>query len=247
MIGVLLQPPYTPLTPSVLEEYDFLILIDILAVSLLPTRSIFILSTLNSVFIAFHLIYAPRTQAMVQAMSADPFQIFLRPICLQFFVACVVALWVYTATRSARRANRAEMVAALEHTIAEQNTAAEQEKQELEESIQQLIKAHTDAVNGQVMARIPYPPAKALWPLVGVVNSLWTRLQHTQQTESELQQLQRAVDSYTQLIYQASLSPQQPLPLLRTGTAFDSLSLSMKRLQEALLRANTSNSGSEIR
>ncbi len=191
--------------------------------------------------------YAPRMQAMVQAMNADPFQTFFRPVSLQFFVAGVVALWVYTATKSAERANRAEMVAALEHTIAEQNNAAEQEKQELEESLQQLIKAHTDAVNGQVMARIPYPPAKILWPLVGVVNSLWARLQHTQQTESELQQLRGAIDSYTQLIYQASLSPQQPLPVLRTGTAFDSLSLSMKRLQEALLRANTLNSGSEIR
>ena len=152
--------------------YDSLVLTILIAVSLLPTRSIFVAATINSVFIAIHILYAPRTPVMEQILQADLSQSLARPISLQFFVAVVVALWVYTAAKSNERANRAEMVATLEHTIAEQHQAAEQEKQELEASIQQIVQVHTDAINGQVIGRISYPPAKALWPLVGVVNSL---------------------------------------------------------------------------
>lgn len=190
-IGMISLILLTPFSPGVLQLYDTLVLTELVAVSLLPTRSIFVAATINSVFIALHLLYAPRTPLMEQILKADLSQSLARPIALQFFVAVVVALWVYSAAKSQERANRAEMVAALEHTIAEQNQTAQQEKQELEASIEQIVQVHTDAVNGQVIARIPYPPAKILWPLVGVVNSLWIRLQRAQQNENELLQLRQ--------------------------------------------------------
>jgi len=213
LIAVLLQPPYTPLTPAVFQEYNFFFLIELLAVSLLPTYSIFVLATVNSVFIASHLLFAVQTGAytpdMAHSLGANLLLTLSVPVALQFFIAGVVSLWVYTAAKSNERANRAEMVAALEHTIAEQNTAAEREKQELEESIQQLIKAHTDAVNGKGNARIAYPPAKVLWPLVGIVNSLWVRLQRAQQIEKELQQVQQRLQQSEKELQQLRQRPQR--------------------------------------
>ena len=195
--SLVLQPTLTP--PGVLQMYDTFVLTELVAVSLLPVRSIFLMATINSVFIAVDMLYVLHTP-MEQLLHADLAQSLARPIALQYFVALVVALWVYSASKSNERANRAEMVASLEHTIAEQNQTAKEEKEELEASIEQIVRVHTDAINGQVIARIPYPPAKVLWPLVGVVNSLWVRLQRTQQTEKELQQWrERAVRSESQL------------------------------------------------
>lgn len=114
MISLILQPTLTPLVPPVLQTYDSLVLTELVAVSLLPTISIFVMATINSTFIAIHLLYAPRTSQMEPILHGDLSQWLLRPIALQFFVAVVVALWVYSASRSNERANRAEIVAVLE-------------------------------------------------------------------------------------------------------------------------------------
>jgi hypothetical protein len=154
-----------------------------------------------------------------------------RPVGLQLIIAGVVFIWVSSATNAIARANKAEMIATLEHTIAEQGTLIEKEKQALEESIKQIVQAHVDATNGQLVTRIPYPPAKVLWPLVGVVNSLWIRLRHSQQNEQELNQLKQAISAYTALVHRASISSQQAVPMQRTGTALDPLILSIGKLQ----------------
>ncbi len=129
------------------------------------------------------------------------------------------------------------MVATVEHALSEQHVLVEKEKQALEESIQQLIQAHVDATNGQINARIPYPSSKVLWPLVGVFNSLWTRLQHSQYNEHTLQQLQTAIAANEEIIQHASFAPQQPLALRQSGTDVDALMLSVKRLHDGLLRS----------
>ena len=239
VIGILLSSLSTPLTPIVFQEYDYLVGVDLLALLLLPPRNLFLLATLNSAFIAGHLLYGPQMQAMGDLLQSDPFQILLLPIGLQFLVAAVGYLWVSTVSKASQRADRAEMVTALERIMGQQNAVAEQEKQELEESIQYLIQVHTNAINGQVFTRISYPPAKTLWPLVGMINSLWARLQHAQQTEKELQQMRKAIDACTQLVEQASQSPRQPLLLVRTGTECDQLLLSLKKLQETWQKAKS--------
>jgi hypothetical protein len=233
LMGLILGS-FTPLTPSTFQAYDLLIIGELIAVSLLPVNNIFIVAVVTSIFVTAHTLYAPHTQVIGQLLQTDLAGTLARPICLQIFVAGVVAMWVYSARKTAERANRAEMVATLEHAMAEQHALAEQEKQELEESIQQLVQMHTDMVNGQAAtARISYPPTKVLWPLVGVINSLWVRQQSVKRTEHEYEQLKQAISQYTQVLYQATLSPQQLLPIQRTGTELDPLMLSFKKLQEA--------------
>jgi hypothetical protein len=209
--------------------YDLFIVGELLAVSLLPLSGVFIIAVANSLFMVFDLFYEARTQALTLAMSKEVIAtVLVRPIAIQIIVACITSIWVYSASRAIERANRAEMVAALEHVVAEQRASIEQEKQELEASIQQLIRLHIDTTNDQLAARIPYPPAKVLWPLVGVINSLWVRLRNFQQIEREHERLKRAIAMYNEQL-QHSATFQLPM---RTGTDLDLLIFSLKKIQE---------------
>ncbi len=230
---------YHPLDVVNFSTYDLFVVGELLAVTMLPVQSIFVIGLLNIVFIVVDMLFQPRSPELMLAMQHNGSMLMVIPITIQVLVACVVGLWVYSSSKANERANRAEMIMRLEHEMAEQRTVAEQEKLELEESIQQLVQAHVNTMNGQVQTRIPYPPAKALWPLVGVINSLWVRLQHTEQIERSQQQLKQAIASYTDFFHRASLSYQQPLTLKRTGTDLDPLVLSVKALQESWQRSNT--------
>jgi len=226
-----------PLDEPSIQLYDLYLVVDLLAVSLIPPQSIFALAIMNSCFIGLDLAFQPHTQGMASDLVTQFIPMLVRPVGLQIIIAGVAYLWVRSANRAITRADRAEMIAKLEHTLAEERAYFEQAKVQLEESIQQLVKTHTEAMNGQGVAKIPYPPeAKVLWPLVGVINSLWVRLQHTHQTERELQQLKQAIASYTALLHQAMLAPHQALPVYQTKTELDALILAVGNLQRTLQR-----------
>lgn len=232
LTGVILA--IRPLLPVDVQLYDLYVIIILLAVSLLPARFIFVFALVHSIFIGVDMYIHPHTLALAQDLETQFIPAIVRPIGLQLIVAGVAYIWVQSTTRASERANRAEMVAALEHTISEQRAFFEREKQELEESIKQLIQAHVDAANGQLMSRVSYPPAKALWPLVGAMNSQWSRLQHSQQIEQELQLLRQAIAYYIELIQKHGTRAGQPsLPFVRTGTSLDQLMLAMKALYSA--------------
>ncbi|MBA2678469.1 MAG: hypothetical protein H0U76_08765 [Ktedonobacteraceae bacterium] len=224
-----------PFDETSIQLYDLYLVVDLLAVSLLPPQAIFFLAFFNSLFIYLDLVYQPHTQVLTNDLVTQFIPVLVRPVGLQIIIAGVAYLWVRSAIRAITRADRAEMVAALEHTISEERALSELAKKQLEESIQRLVKVHVEAANGQMIAKIPYPPeAKILWPLVGVINSLWVRLQRTHQTEYELQQLKQVIASYAELLHQSVLTPQQPLPMYRTKTALDPLILAIGNLQRAL-------------
>ncbi|MBO0778901.1 MAG: hypothetical protein J2P37_08760 [Ktedonobacteraceae bacterium] len=215
-----------PFRPADIQLYDLYVLLILLAVSLLPPRYVFLFALLHSLFISVDLIYLMGHPELAGALSQDlQTQIIpaiARSVGLQLLAAGVSYIWVGSSSRAIERANRAEMVATLEHTIAEQRAISEQEKQELTESIQLLIQTHTALANGQTMNRIPYPPAKILWPLIGTMNTLWGRLQRAQQVEREYQQLQQAIATYANLIRKDTHAA---LPLVNTGTSLDQLIL----------------------
>ena len=224
-----------PFDETSIQLYDLYLIVDLLAVSLLRPQTIFVLAFYNSLFIYVDLIYQPHTQVLTNDLMTQFIPVLARPIGLQIIIAGVAYLWVRSATRAITRADRAEMVASLEHTIAEERAFSELARRQLEESIQQLVNAHIEAVNGQMIAKIPYPPnARILWPLVGVINSLWIRLQRAHQLEYEMQQLKKAITAYSELLQVAVLTPQQSLPMPRTNTDLDPLILAIGNLQRTL-------------
>lgn len=218
-----------PFEPTDFPVYGMFIVGELLAVSLLPVYTVFIVAALNSAFIIFDVFHNLQIHAFTFAMNDNlTASAMIIPIALQIIVAGVTSVWVYSASRATERANRAEMVATLEHLVAEQRLSIEEEKQELEASIQQLVQLHVDATNGRIAARIPYPPSKVLWPLVGVINSLWMRLRNFQRTEREYERLKSAIAQYNdQLLRSRTI----PLPQ-RTGTDLDLLIISLKKIQE---------------
>src|SRR5207245_5433339 len=109
---------------------------------LIPPQSIFILALFNSLFIYLDLIYQQHTSVLANDLATQFIPVMIRPVGLQIIIAGVAYLWVRSATRAITRADRAEMVAALEHTIAEERASFELAKTQLEESIQQLVLMH---------------------------------------------------------------------------------------------------------
>lgn len=224
-----------PLDEPSIQLYDLYLIVDLLAVSLIPPQSIFALAVVNSLFIGLDMALQPHTQGMATDLVTQFIPMVVRPVGLQIIIAGVAYLWVRSANRAIVRADRAEMVAKLEHTLAEERAHFEQAKLQLEESIQHLVQTHADAMNGQMVAKIPYSPeAKMLWPLIGVINSLWVRLQHTHRTEHDLRQLKQAIASYVALLHRSMLTPQQSLPVYQTRTELDALIFAVGNLQRAL-------------
>lgn len=220
-----------PMHPADIQLYDLYALIILLAASLLPPRFIFLFAAAHSAFIIVEMFIHPTTPQLAQDMHLQTqlLPAIVRSVGLQLLGSTVAFIWVRNAARAVERANRAEMVAALEHVIAEERAAGEREKQELEESIQQLIQTQMAATRGQMASQLPYPPAKILWPLVGAMNLLWSRLQRAQQLEREHQQLQQAIASYARLVQQDGRAS---LPLAQTGTMLDQLILAAQRQQQ---------------
>lgn len=213
--------------------YGLFIFIELLSISLLPIRIVFVFAVLDSVFIVLDYFFQPKTAELTQAIGPNGLVVFGVPVALQFLVAFISSLWVSTASAASKRANRAEMMAAIESAVAKDRLLADQEKQELEASIQQLVQVYVDATKGQMVTRISYPPAKVLWPLVGVFNALWTRLQNSQQMDAELQRLKQAIAAYDALLQRTAQVPNQPLPLLQTGTDLDLLNISLQAVQKS--------------
>lgn len=223
-----------PMDEPSIQLYDLYLIIDLLAVSVIPAWSIFVLAICNSLFIGLDLIYQPHLPGLTQDLAAQFLPMLVRPVGLEIMIAGVAYLWVRSANNAVRRADKAEMIAKLEHTIAEERASAEQARKELEESIELLVKLHTEAMNKQTIAKIPYPQeAKMLWPLIGVLNSLWVRLQHTNQAEYELLHLKQAIAMYTEQLHQATLAPPQAIPVYQTRTEIDALMLAARNVQYA--------------
>lgn len=224
-----------PMDEPSIQLYDLYLIIDLLAVSLIPPGSVFLLAVCNSLFIGLDLVYQPHMPGLAHDLTIQFIPMLVRPVGLQIMLAGVAYLWVRNSTRAIKRADKAEMIAKLEHTLAEERSSSELAKKQLEESIERLVKAHAEAMNKQMIAKIAFPPeAKILWPLIGVINSLWMRLQRAHQTEHELYQLKQAAAMYAELLHRAILTPQQPITVYQTRTDLDALMLAVRNLQEML-------------
>lgn len=220
----------TPFDETSIQFFDLYLVVDLLAVSLIPPQSVFIVAFCSSLFIYFDLLYQPHTPVFAHDLLTQFLPVLIRPIALQIIIAGVAYLWVRNSTRAIARADRAEMLANLEHAMVE-----ERARKQLEESIQWLVKTHAEAMNKQIIAKIPYPlEARMLWPLIGIINSLWVRLQHAHQTDHELRYLRQAIAAYTEVLNQTLRSPQQALPVPQTKTDLDSLMLAVRNLQRTL-------------
>lgn len=200
-----------PLSERSTYLYDMYILVELLAVSLLPARSIFLLAGVNSLCMGFSVLSLIRAQDQ----SAHTLPMLALSIALQWVVAGVAYLWVKSMLKAVARADRAEMVAGLEHALAEQHQA-------LEAGMVPILQTHVAVANGDLSARVPMHASGVLWQIARALNMLLVRFQRASLAEKELQRLEQAIAEAAQRIQLAEQERRLPrIPL--TQTALDPL------------------------
>ncbi|MBA2396590.1 MAG: hypothetical protein H0V70_28025 [Ktedonobacteraceae bacterium] len=206
-----------PFDVANLPLYDMLVLPELLVASLLPGSSIFFAALLNSLFIWGDLVFQPRTLLLQQYLSSPLFYVaVVRPVVIQLLVAVVVYIWVRSTLRAIERADKAEMLAHLEHALAEQ-------KNQLETGIQDILQTHTAISNGNLDARVPLTQDHALWPLANALNTLLTRFQRSVKAEQNMQRVQVMLPPIVNALQEAE-QQQRPLPAFQhTATPLDPL------------------------
>jgi hypothetical protein len=237
LIFTLLSYPGFKLTQNAVPIYDMFVLSDIIAVSLLPINSILYFSLFHSVFMMGDIILQPHAPDLQLLIDQTTYSFMVRPLIIQLVAALVTYLWVRNTMKALERANKAELILQLEHTIAEQ-------KRELDEGIQQILYTLIQAANGDTNVRVPLAQQHALWQVGVGLNTLLARLQSArfQQpkiSERELQQIKSELQRLTYNIQRAK-KMQTPLWFVATGTDLDPV---LGELTGYSLRLPPSNSG----
>ncbi len=209
-----------PFDEMSIQLYDLFVIGELLAVSLLPVRYVFLLAFCNCVFIWIALTYQLQTVTLAHALQTHFLPVLVYPVGLQIIVAGVAYLWVYTTSRAIARADRAEMVATLEHTLVEQ-------KKELESGIEQILQTHVAVANGDLQARAPLTQEHSLWQLARALNTLLVRLQRASLAERELQRIEQAITTTINIIQRAEQLQIHPL-LPFTQTELDLLIVALQ-------------------
>jgi hypothetical protein len=207
----------------ILPLFGLLVLPLVCAVSFLPEWWVFVVALVNIFFTFYALMYAPQTAELNTVLQIDFAGIITPIILIQIIVSVVAYLWVHSTVQALNRADRAEELARLEHDLALQSEAVAQQKQQVDDSIQQIVKTLMRWNNGDTTVRIPLTQENVLWQVAGAINNLLGRVQRSRQDLRMLQSMTQALRSF----YEARNRSNGGLILdwTRTNTPIDALVL----------------------
>jgi hypothetical protein len=225
-----------PFDETTLQGYDMYVVFELLAVSLLPTGSVFIAAIISCISVVGTLFdpQLPHTAVLNADLQSRLILILARPIGTLFMVAGVAYILATTMSTAIRRANRAEVIAKLEHEIADQ-------KQSLEAGVQQILQTHVEIANGNLRARAPLNQDSVLWQIANALNNLLVRFQQAVLGAQQLTRVELAVRRYVEIIQDATRRQQSPvLPLSQTPLDPLIVELQGKQIgqQSPLMQAN---------
>jgi len=230
IVGLIAAILFTPggLSPSSLPILDIFLISTLAAASFLSPLSTLLVTLGNCLIIALLITFAPKTPEMLLLLHTQYYGTYADPMELQIIVAATVFLWVNSTYREMKRANSAEEVNKLTLAMTNQQQAVQEEKQQLEESIQQIIAVHMQVANGNLSARVPLDQQNVLWSVAGSLNNLLARLQSWRQGAMTLQQNEQLLQ---QLIYNIQLAKRQgqTLQAYKTGTSLDALIMEISK------------------
>ncbi|HEY7355348.1 MAG TPA: hypothetical protein VH590_02745, partial [Ktedonobacterales bacterium] len=214
---VLILQAMPHLDPTEVAVFDLLIYAELIAVSLLPSVSIFPVAISNCFLILLGIfgLQGSSPAGILQTRALDTYLV--EPITLQIFVAGVTYLWVRSTEQAIARADQAQLLAALRQREAEQ-------KRELEAGLQELIRAFTLAANGTMTARVTLSQDHTLWQIGSLLNSLLNRLQRAEQAEDMLQRTNNEAARLVESI-RAAKAGRPPLWPTPGGTPLDQVLL----------------------
>lgn len=217
-ITVVLTSPSGISTRS-LTTFELIVLTELMAVSLLPPKSVFLVMLCNNIFTWTAITFLPHTSDLVLSPLSAYYGALVTPLVLQIIVAIVTYLWVQGASQAIERA---EHVAELERAIAERDREVAEQKVQLEKGIQQILQTQIQAANGNFEVRAPLSRENVLWQVAHSLNTLLSRLQRASQAESELQRVGLEVARLSEAVRMARVS-RRPIQAARNSTALDPL------------------------
>lgn len=177
------------LSSNSMPLYDVMVQSELFAISLLPAATVFLIAALNCTFIVLDFYLQPHTPDLNAMIAKAGAEVLARPILLHVLIAVVAYLWVRSAMQAIERADRAEVIAILEHDMAEQEHAVAQQKRLLDKSVQQIVETHTRVANGDITARVPLTQDNVLWEIAGSLNNLLSRFQRMLQNEQNMRKM----------------------------------------------------------
>ncbi len=186
-----------------LPVFDALIVSELIAVSLLPAESVFLVALANALFILVDITFQPHTAALDHFLTSGVgYTALVHPLSLQVVVAVVTYIWVRSTQSAIVRADQAEEIAELrKHEI--------ERKQQLDTDIEQMSQVLVRAANGDRSARVDLSQDHVLWRVGKLLNLLVTRQTKTGQLEQENLRLRVHITQLTETLTRASASSQQ--------------------------------------
>jgi hypothetical protein len=186
-----------------LPVFDMLIVSELIAVSLLPARSVFLVALANALFTLVDITFQPHTAALGHFLASNMgYTAIVHPLSLQVVVAMVTYIWVRSTQSATARADRAEEIAQLRKREADR-------KQQLDANIEEMSQVLVRAANGDRSVRVNLSQDNVLWRVGNLLNLLVTRLAKTSQIEQENLRLRVQVAQLTEVVKKASASSQQ--------------------------------------
>lgn len=203
LLGYMLTSPLG-LTMGQLPNYDAFAVGVVVAASILPRGSAFVVALLNSIVIVADYLWQPHNAnigvdaALYTSVMQQTVSFLSRPIALQFIFAVVAYLWVRGVDKATSRADRAEEVAELERRELDRTIA-------LEEGVRYLHQTLMQWINGDYRSRMPPMPVDALQRLSDDLNAFMQhvgpQLQgnfHYRRTQEEARRLADALQAQAQ-------------------------------------------------
>jgi hypothetical protein len=186
--GLMLLMSPMGLDVNSLPVFDVLIVSELIAVSLLPPSSVFVVAVSNIIFILADIILQPATMDLKMVLHSNMgYSAVVQPISMQIIVAVISYIWVRSALNAIARADQAEEIAELERREVER-------KRELDQGIEYLSQVLVRASNGDRDIRVNLSQDNMLWRVGNSFNMLLTRLRRSTIVETENQRLRAEVN-----------------------------------------------------
>jgi len=206
------------LTTYSLPQYDLLVQATLVAVTLLPPRSVFWVVLFHAALTIATILYLPHSAEFARILAANEYDLLLRPMELQIIVAFVTYRWVTNADQAIQRADRAEEIAMLERRELELQQKDIETKQALEYGVEQILKTLQTVSGGyDFSARVPLSQENILWRVSYAINNLLSRLQGFKQERNELESTRKLAAQVVQYIQQGQRIPLPPGQWTRTS------------------------------
>lgn len=192
--GLMLLMSPMGLDVSSLPVFDVLIVSELIAVSLLPPATVFVVALSNIIFILADVTLQPATMDLKMVLHSNMgYSAVAQPISLQIVVAVISFIWVRSALNAIARADQAEEVAELERREVER-------KRELDQGIEYLSQVLVRASNGERDLRISLSQDNMLWRVGNSFNMLLARLRRSAIVETENQRLRAEVNRLSEAL-----------------------------------------------